>query len=1174
MKKNAPRVKGVFSKNPVKLFILVKLSLFLTISFQLAAFAKGFSQHERTTLKLQNVQLDQVFKAIELQTKYRFVYGAELLADINQPLSIEVNDKPVNDVLRQLLAGTDLSFRLYNEYLVVIQPKDDAAAQATYRRQQVVTGIVMDKDGDPLPSVTVQLKGQPGTQTLTDRNGVFHINAQVGQQLIISSVGYLTKELVVKISPDEPILQVNLESQINTLDETVVVGYGSIKRRDLTGSVASVNPKEFEDVPFTSIDQALTGKAAGVQVVQSDGSPGGVAKIRIRGGTSLMGGNDPLYIVDGVQVTIQNRYVESQAELVNPIERFGGDNPNSAVSGAFARGLNSLAGLNISDIESIDILKDASATAIYGSRAANGVVIITTKRGKKDQKPVLEANYYHGFSVETPVELLNRDQYIMIMREANKNLFDAMVASGTPITDAQRIDFDNRLNNPDYYGTANTDWLDLVTRTGQSDNLDVSVRGGGNASRYFISVGYNGTEGTVLGTDFRRLSGKINLDNEITDKLRIQGNFSVGHTTNNITNGLYTQALFAPPTYPAYNDDGSIYQYTASTLGGYDYEGFQNPLVLLNGINRARMSTLLGSVSGEYKLLPSLTFRSTASVNYNTTHQRNYVTGDALIASASGVSTSNLGTGSQSQDENTDLFFENTLTWDTQLSQNHRINAVAGTSWQKARYQVFGVTAQGYPDDELLNNLSSASLVTAAVGTSGQNSLLSFYLRANYAFKERYLFTFTGRSDASSKFPQNNRTGYFPSGGIAWRISDEPFLKNAAWLSELKIRASAGYTGTQNIGDNMFYTLYSPYAYGGVNALVPTQLGNENIKWESTLQKDAGLDIGLFNSRFVASIGVYEKNTSDILFTTPIASSSSFPSVIANLARIRNRGLEIDLRGTFISKPSFSWSGAYNMSFNRSLVTDVGRDFTDPTNPNEFSFGNAIIREGMPVGLLYGKVFEGIFETEEQVEAYKQMNPYYMYFTPYVGIGDPMFRMEEGDIVPPNDIIGYSEPKFYGGYTNTLSVKGISLITLFTFTYGGDVLYLGDIQNQAVGSRTNKTTEILKRWTPENPSETRPRLIYGYNSTNYNNSMAVYDASFFRLRTLTLTYQFPTALVRKWRIPQLSLYAAATNVFTLTSYPGADPEVSNDPYSLINGANDPGTYPAVRQYTLGLRFGL
>lgn len=1166
MKKNAICVKGRYYPRLLKTLIVVKLTLILALLFNLTAIGNTWAQNDRATLNMKSVRLGSVLKEIEAQTKYRFVYGEDLVEDLGSSFEVQSHKRPVKEILEDLLAGTDLSFTLSKDYLIVLSKVRKPA-----NLQAKVQGVVTDDQGKAIPGVTVS--GANNNAVLTDQNGRFSIEANPGQTLRISCLGRISQTITITSVHLQEGMKVTMTAGVNALEETVVVGYGSIKRKDLTGSVVSVDPKEIRDVPFTSIDQALTGKAAGVQVVQADGSPGGVAKIRIRGGTSLMGGNDPLYIVDGVQIQVQNRYSDNGAEVVNPVDRFGADNPNSSVAGSFARGLNSLSGVNISDIETIDVLKDASATAIYGSRAANGVVIITTKRGKADQKPTLDVNYYHGISKERPIDLLNRDQYLMIMREANQNLLNARLGAGEVLTPDELADFDNRINNPNFYGTANTNWMDLVTRTGQSDNLDLSVRGGGNGSKYYVSFGYTGNEGAVVGTDFQRLTGRINMDNEVTKRLRTQATFGYGYTVNNITNGLYAQALSAPPTYPAYNPDGSIALYSGNTLEGADYEGYQNPLVLLDGINRAATNNLIGSLAADYKILDGLVFRSTASINYSSIHQRNYATGNTLIAASNGVGTSSLGTGSQAQDQVTDLFFENTLTWDKVFNSQHRTNIVGGTSWQKTRGQEFSVTAQGYPDDKFLNNLSSASLVTAATGTSGQNSLLSFYGRANYYFKDRYIFTFTGRMDGSSKFPKENRYGFFPSGAVAWRISDEKFLQDAKWIDDLKLRVSAGYVGTQNIGNNMFHTLYSPYSYGGLTALVPTQLGNAAIRWESTLQKDLGLDISLFGSRFGATIELYEKATSGILFSRPVAGSSSYVSLTSNIANIRNRGIDLMIRGTFMENNNFSWTGSYNMSFNRSLVTNVDRDFTDPTDISSWNLGNAIVREGEPLGLIYGRVFEGIIQNQQQLDDYKTRDLYAPYFQPYLGIGDAMYQIQPGEYYD-NEIIGRAEPKFYGGYTNMLSYKGISLTTLFTFSYGNDVLYQTDIQNTYVKDRTNKTTQILDRWTPENQSSSRPRLVYGSAGATTTNSGAVYDASFLRLKTMTIAYSLPASWRKRIGIPQASVYGSATNLLTWTNYPGVDPEVSNDPYSLINGANDPGTFPAVRQFTLGLRFTL
>lgn len=1151
---------------PTKIAIVMKLTTVLVLAFFLKAGATGFAQ--KVSLSVRNATLQQVFSQIRLQSGYQFLYSNQQVKKASG-ITLEVKDMPLEEVLMLCLKDQPLTYTLVDKTIIIKQKEVPLFELPAMPPVFDVHGHITDEKNQLLPGVTVKNK-RTGKIAISDVQGNFSLAVILNDMLVVTSVGYKTAEY--KISTLQPVIVIRLNTDITQLSNTVVIGYGSIARKDLTGSVASVNVAEVRNVPFTSIDQALAGKAAGVQVIQADGSPGGVAKIRIRGGTSLLGGNDPLYIIDGVQVTIQNRYVENSAELVNPVERFGSDNPNSSVSGAFSRGLNSLAGLNINDIESIDILKDASATAIYGSKAANGVVIITTKKGKLDQKPILEANYYAGVSSPIKEKLLNASQYKMIMKEAAQNLNDSRAAAGqAPDPTASQI-----LNDPNYLGNGNTDWLKLVLQNGISHNADISVRGGGSASRYYTSLSYTKQGGNVKGTDFQRISGKISVDNEITKRLRVNTNLDYGFTTNNITNGIYSQALAAPPTLNAYNPDGTAYQYTGATIGTYDYSGYQNPAALLAGINKGKTASLIGSLMGEYTITDGLVFRSTGSVNYSNYHQENYVPSTAMVASANGVGSSNGGTGSQSESDDINIFLENTLTWDKQFNENNRLNLLAGTSWQKYRYNSFSATAQGFPDDKFLNNLSSAAVTLSSTGLSGQNTLLSFYMRANYALKEKYLFTFTGRSDASSKFPANNRVGYFPSGGVAWRISEENFAKGLTWVNELKLRASTGYTGTQNIGDNMFYTLYTPYAYAGTNAMVPTQLGNSRVKWESTLQKDLGLDFALFKSRLRGTIGYYQKNTSGVLMTGPLAPSSSYTTVIANLATIRNKGIEIDLRADVIKHRAFQWTTAFNISGNRSMVLDIDHDFTHPTDDAAtaaYDLGNSIVRKGQPLGLFYGRQFEGLIRTKEQLDAYKAQYLYATYFAPYLAIGDPMYKIDSTTGNAGYYVIGHAEPKFYGGMTNTFSYKQFTLITLFTFSYGGQILYTPDIQNEYVDGRANKSTRILDRWTPEHTNTDRPRIIQGYNSTIYTASNNIYSGSYLKLKSITLSYQLPDNVAKRWHVRDAYIYASATNLFTITKYPGPDPEVSNDPYSIINGSSDAGTYPSTKLYNMGIRFG-
>lgn len=1143
----------------------MKFTAVILLAACLQVSALGYSQN--VTLSEKNAPLEKLFHEIEKQTGYSFLYSSEMLKQAHK-VDIRVHNGTLERVLRTCFANQPLTWRIENK-TIIVKPKPEEPGVLQQRMN--VRGKIVNERNEPVRGASIQVKGTK-IGTATDEGGNFLLQGiSPDAVLLISGTNIETQE--ISVAGRSNLAPISVSTKVVALT-MVEVGYGAMKRKDLTGSVASVQVEELKNAPFVSIDQALAGKAAGVQVVQADGSPGGMARIRIRGGSSLIGGNDPLYIIDGVQVTIQNNYIQSAADIVNPVERLGQDNnyAYNGVGSSFARGLNTLAGLNINDIETIDILKDASATAIYGSRAANGVVIITTKKGKKNMKPVLEANYNMGFSTPITEKLLNADQYRAIMTEGAKNLIALRTAQGKPIDGTATAIVDD----PDFLGTANTNWMKLVTRTGVTQNADLSIRGGGTSSRYYTSLSYTKQTGTLQGTDFSRIAGKTSLDNEITDRLRVITNFDYGFTKNNITNGIYSSALFAPPTSPAFNPDGSSAVFDGGLSG---WLGIQNPMSLLRGINRSKTLLLIGSLAVEYDILKSLKFRSTASANYRGYHQLNYAPSTVSVVTNNGqtIGDSKGGIATQAQSQQTDVFYENTLTWDKQFNQQNRLNLLLGTSWQQSNAQRFSASGQGFPDDEFLNGLSSAALALPPQASESQSSLLSFYLRANYAFRERYLLTITGRSDESSKFPKNNRVSYFPSFGIAWRVNEESFLRSVTWINELKFRASAGYTGTQNFGDNLFYTLFTPASYASTNALIPTQLGNDRIKWESTLQKDAGVDFVMFNSRLRGSIGYYHKQTSGLLMGVPVAASSGFSSALVNVADIRNKGLEVDLRGDIIRGKKTTWNMAINVSGNRSKVTNINLDLQNPLQAGTATIGNTILREGYPVGLIYGYQYLGPIKTQKELDDYKAANLLARYnFIDNLALGYPMYVLDKTGF-PTRDVIGKAEPKFYGGITNTVSYKSLSLIMLFSFSYGGDILYLPDQKSTGLGDMGNRNTRILlDHWSPENPDADRPSLVYGeHNGARgpYISSLAIHDASFIKLKSVSLNYDLPQRLLRKLHLRTAMVYLSGGNLFCITSYPGPDPEVSNDPYGLINGYSDAAAYPSARQCNFGVRLG-
>lgn len=1141
-----------------KTFWTVLLVLFISLS-AMAGTPKN------VTLRLRNVTLVQSLQELKRQTNVKFIYSDRELQNAPR-VTVEKTDISLAEAMNLIFRNQPFSFELIKANVYVVKPLQKSSRQ---RGSRTVSGKIVDaRTGEPLVGATVyDTKSQKGGMSNADGQFSFNVPADC-TTLCASYVGYDTQNFLLK---GNSVLVFELTESSHMLNDVVVIGYGSTQRKDLTGSVATVKTEELQALPAMSVDDALAGKASGVQVIKADGSPGGAVRIRVRGGASLSGGVDPLYIIDGIPTEITNNYISS-SEVVNPLEASGyGEEFNNSISGSFARGLNSLSGLNLNDIESISILKDASATAIYGSKAANGVVIITTKKGRHDMKPKFSANYYISMSVPVKEKVLNASQYKSTLLDAAQRSvdnYDYNVAhAGTTgyepyltIYGASTKKKSLKILNDPLYTTddgVDTDWLDMILRTGVAHNADFSVTGGGKSSRYYTSFSYTKQTGTLIKTDFERYAGKVSLDNDITSHFRINTNLNLSYTKNHITNGLYTQALMAPPILAAYNADGS---YGSMGTLGDSYMGYQNPMAIASCTNQAKTYGFKGSISAEIDLMKNLLFKSTVSVDYSSYNQLNYVPGYVKVGGFYGAESSDGGTGTQAQSTTIGTFFENTLTWNKTFGQNHRVNALIGTSWEDRKMDYFSATGKGYPDDDYLNNLSSASTAAQVKGANpySRSSLLSFYVRANYVFKDRYLFTFTGRSDASSKFSKNNRVGYFPSAAIAWRINEESFLKSAKWIDEIKIRASIGKTGTQNIGDHLWRTLYAPGAYAGSSAMYPSQLGNDDIKWESTTQKDLGLDFSFFNSRLGGTVAYYHKITDGALLSITPAPSSGFSSVTYNIAKIRNTGLEIELYSDFVRTKDFTWTGALNVSHNASKVLHINGNFSDAGNRSELNLGTSIVKEGESLGLLCGYESDGYVKDEADLAEYKSKFKLWPMLCPAIGVGGIKLKLKDGDYY--QDERGNCTPDFFGGYTNTFSYKNWSLLAMFTFSYGNDLIYQKDVTDMAMNSLANRGTRVIERAT---------NCYAG--TINFLTNENVYDASYLKLKTLSINYAFSRNVLKKWHLNGLSLYATATNLFTITHYPGPDPEVSDNPYSITGGGRDASTYPTSKSYTFGMR---
>lgn len=1162
---------------PEKLLRVMKLTTLMLIVTLMQASAAGYSQ--KVSLSERNVPIENVFKEIEKQTGYVFLYENGIY---RQRMSINVKNVSIEEVLNSHFKALPLTFNIVNGNNIVVKKKSESLADKVlqlFNQKNPVKGKVTDETGRAVPGVTI-LNKTTGKGTISEGSGAYSIDADKGDLLIFSYIGYQQKKIYVA---EQTTVNVSLEPETSSLDQVVVVGYGSTKKKDLTGSVSTVNAADLKNAPFATIDNALAGKATGVQVTKADGSPGGAVRIRIRGSSSLLGGNDPLYIIDGVPVQVSNSFINPGFDVGSPIgnEINGMGSMNAGLSTAFANGLNSLGGLNVEDIESISILKDASSTAIYGSKAANGVVMITTKRGKKDMKPQITANYYSTVTTPKLPKLLNADQYKMLLTESAQNL----MMEANPDEDYIPENIDVILNHSDtFFGKANTDWLKEVTRNTVAHNADLSVQGGGAASKYFSSISYNQTPGVVKSTNYQRIAGKLNLENEIGSRFRFITNLNLGYTDQNIGDGAYGQALRARPDLAPYDENGMPTSFVGQ--GGEDYQGFQNPVGLLQATNNAKTFSMLGSLSALYDITKDLQFKSTVSMNMQTYNQRIYMPSFIQTGSYFGTPTERSGIGSNSNSRMTNWFLENTLTYTKSIADIHDINILAGTSYETRKNSFFSATASGYPNDHSLNNLSSAITPLFTRGdepTGPQSYLLSFYLRANYTLMDKYLFTFTGRTDGSSKFGPNNKFGYFPSAAFGWRISKENFLKEVKWIDDLKIRGSYGLTGSQNIGDQMYRTLYSPKAYAGANALIPTQLGNESIKWESTKSTDLGLDVSLFNNRLQLTADYYDKRTNGALLYLPVPSSSSYAFLLSNAADLKNQGFEFSLQGDIIRSKDFKWNASFNVTWNKTIVTrlDPKANLGPSGSTTGLEWQNTRIAEGMPLGMILGYTYAGIIKTQEQLDAYKkELGPGNTVFYPFLGIGDPMYKLDyeyfkssKSAIADSKTIIANAAPKYYGGFTQGFGYKNLDLQLFFTFSQGGKLLWGDHISSRQFNGTSNSHALMLDRYHPGNTETNRERLVLE-GTMPMPSSIDVFSSSYIKLRTLNMNYRLnQTKWMQRAGLQHTSVFLSATNLFTITKYPGNDPETTNDTFSVGGGYFDVSNYPVVRTFSLGFKLG-
>ncbi|WP_342088199.1 SusC/RagA family TonB-linked outer membrane protein [Dyadobacter sp. OTU695] len=1109
-------------------------------------------------MKLKNVLLD-------LQRHYgvEIIFEDRLVGSVNVASSNLDFNQPIEKNLDVLLRQNGLKYKKTRKNTFVItegkakeatpvrESKDEAMAlpegqmiqenltapalltQAAVDR--TIKGTVSDEKGAALPGVSVVLKGtQRGTST--GAAGDFSLEIPDGGQpvLVFSFVGYKSQELTVG---NQSALTVNLAPDENALEEVVVVGYGTVKKSDLTGAVGTIKADVLQERPASSLNQGLSGRITGVNVSSNSGRPGGRANIRIRGASSISVSNNPLYVIDGV--------------ILNAVELANGSTPIDY--------------LNPNDIASIEVLKDASSTAIYGARGANGVILVTTKRGTSGGGKV---TYDTDFSIGVApkkLPVLNSKEFLQVEETiyANAAKYDPVGwATGTKYTDPKLkrtnpLLFDSN-GNPLY----DTDWQKETFQKAFTQNHQLGFTGGNEKGSFGAFLNYRNENGIIKDSWQKRFSGRFVFDSQIKSWLKVGG--TLGYTDQNekqidqLGGGGITamrQVLEALPIIPVKYPDGKW----ASNRDYPGMEGGDSPLrVVAERLYYLKTQTMLGNMYANIRLADGLELRST--VGANVINQRN----DYFAAAGLQYISSN-GDASVASSRYNSWQFENYLTYFKDFGKIHSINAMLGLSWQHVDRFDNTARSQNFTDTYFLyNNLGAGATALAPSSAATAYGLNSYFARINYSLMNKYLVTFTGRIDGSSKFGDANRYAFFPSAAVAWRVNEEEFLKNSNSISNLKIRASYGATGNSEIPAYRALAglASSDVIFGGTRniGIGVGRMSNSNLQWEKTQQVDLGIELGLFQNRVNLELDLYRRKVNEMLLDAPLPFSSGYTSIFTNVGSMENKGFEFAVNSTNIKAGDFSWSTTFNISVNKNKVLAL-------SGGSDIFSGATVIRVGEPVGSFFGRVHQGIWSTAEAEQAKKyNMLP-----------GDVKYAdLNKDGTINDNDrtIIGKGIPDGFGTFLNTFNFKQWSLTVDLQYMYGNDVLDRSIHSAEDRQGIANSYKTVLNAWTETNQNTTiaQIRPINAYYTTN-NDSHKVTDASFIRGRNLLLAYAFPSHIASKMKLERLRAYASVQNFFVTTKYKGYDPEVSNSgsPFDQGFGLYD---YPKPRVFMLGLNIGL
>jgi len=1101
----------------LKILRIMKLSAFLLFITVLHLFATGtYSQNTNLTFNLEETTVKQVLREIENQSEFYFLFNQKLV-DVNRKVNLHVTEEKIEEILAQVFFGTNLDYVVLDRQ-IVISPHEYLAEAKAKLQPITASGTVTDENGEPLPGVTIVLKGTAkGSVSNSEGKYAIEVEDLSTAVLVFSFVGYTTQEISVN---GRSVIDVAMKTSLEALDEVIVVGYGTMKKSDITGSVASVSAEELEALPVTRIDQALQGRSSGVVVQTTAASPNANVTIRIRGSNSISGNNDPLVVIDG--------FIGQDLSRINP-----------------------------NDVQSIEVLKDASATAIYGSRGANGVILVTTKRGAKGKVRVAYNNFFSIQSVRKKIDLMNGADYAL------------MVNAHRPTIGLDPVFSESEIN--DLRSNGGTDWQDEIFRDAFWQNHQLSLSGGTESLSYYISGNIEDRDGILENTSYKNYAIRSNINADLSKKLKLGINLSMSKTdddpamigqrgTADGQSGMYSVLLFAP-ALPVYDASGK-YSMPAPDFGP---PTAYNPVALVKEPIYDYYSYNIAANSNiEYEIIEGLKINIGGGFRLLDNENNSYINAKAMDSPGDEIARII---------DRRSILLQNTnlISYYKDISGGHRINITGVFEQQYEEYSYNESGAQGFLTDAVkYNNLGLGNEAFIPSSDRSSKSIMSYMGRINYGFKERYLMTITGRYDGASVFGKDHKWGFFPSAALAWNIGNEAFMADVDKISGLKLRGSYGLTGSQALSP--YASLASmrtdrTYSIDGTSlssGVVLRTLENPDLRWEKTAQLNIGADLMMFNGRLEFTGDYYIKTTSDLLMKMPVPRTTGFSSVVKNIGEVENRGVELYLGGFPINN-QFTWETGFNISVNKNKILKLIDD--EPISlgsPGPIpGFGNTIWLEvGQPLGLFKGYATDGIWNSDEAEQAA-------VYGT--IPGGTKYIDQDGNQEINSDDFttIGIAQPDFTYGWNNNISFKNFDLNIFIQGVQGNDVYNIGRVRAETSSTDGDATsTVVLDQWTPQNQDTDVPSFdAFNYNELQQSDRW-MEDGSYIRLKYLTLGYSLPQSVLGKIKISSARIYFTGTNLFTITDYTGYEPEAtrSNDERLGV----DLSTYPSQKIYTIGL----